>query len=105
MDSLYTLHICMLASVDADLPVDLPIVETALECVQSSYILVIDDTYLLILLCHHNNLQSQCSIYLKSEPKKDSNKLRIWNIKYTPEKLGIDIYMWKYTSATCYHGM
>ena len=71
--------------------VDMLIVKTALECAQSSNTVVIgDDTDLLVLLCYHNNVPSPFSVYLKSEPKKDSNKLRIWNIKCT-EKIGIDI--------------
>ena len=46
-------------------------VKTALDCAQSSNTVVIgDDTDLLVLLCYHNNVQSPCSVYLKSEPKK-----------------------------------
>ena len=71
---------------------DLLIVRTALECAQSRSTVVIgDDTDLLILLCYHNDLQSPFIVYLKLQPQKDSNKLRIWNIKRTQEKLGIDI--------------
>ena len=72
---------------------DLLIVKTVLECAQSSSSVVTgDDTYLLILLCCHNNLQFPFSVYLKSEPKReDINKLLIWNIKCTQEKLGIGI--------------
>ena len=74
---------------------DLLIVRTALECAQSRRTVVIgDDTDLLILLCYHNDLQSPFSsfnVYLKPQPQKDSNKLRIWNIKHTQEKSGIDI--------------
>ena len=50
-----------------------------------------DDTDLLVLLCYHNNVQSPFSVYLKSEPKKDGKKFRIWNIKCTQEKIGIDM--------------
>ena len=57
---------------------DLLIVKTALECAQSRNTVVIgDDTDLLVLLCYHNNFQSPFSVYLKSEPKIDSNKFRI----------------------------
>ena len=71
---------------------DLLIVRTALECAQSRSTVVIgDDIDLLILLCYHNDLQSPFSVNLKPQPKKESNKLRIWNIKCTQEKLGIDI--------------
>ena len=71
---------------------DLLIVRTPLEYVQSMSTVVIgDDTDLLILLCYHNDLQSPFSVYLKPQPPKYSNNLRIWNIKCTQKKLGIDI--------------
>ena len=56
-----------------------------------STVLIGDDTDLLILLCYQNNLQSPFNVYLKTKPKNDSNKLRIWNIKCTQEKLGTEI--------------
>ena len=71
---------------------DLLIVKTPLECAQSSNTVVIgDDTDLFVPLCYHNNVQSPFSVCLKSEPRKDSNKFRIWNIKCTQEKIGIDV--------------
>ena len=56
-----------------------------------STVLIGGNTDLLILLCYHNNSQSPFSVYLKTKPKNDSDKLQIWNIKCTQEKLGIEI--------------
>ena len=52
--------------------------------------LVGEDTDLLILLCYHASLGSH-NIYFRPEPKKNTKKLKVWNIKAVKEQLGPEI--------------
>ncbi len=54
----------------------------------SNTVLVGDNTDLIVLLCYHAKLESH-DLFICPEPKKNTKKLRIWNIKATKEKLGV----------------
>ena len=75
------------ASGDADLLIVQKAVQSA---TTSNTVLVGDDTDLIVLLCYHAKLESH-DLFFRPEPKKNSKKLRIWNIEATKEKLGQDI--------------
>ena len=75
------------ASGDADLLIVQKAVHSA---TTSNTVLVGDDTDLIVLLCYHAKLESH-DLFFRPEPKKNTKKLRIWNIKATKEKLGQDI--------------
>ena len=75
------------ASGDADLLIVQKAVQSA---TTSNTILVGDDTDLIVLLCYHAKLESH-DLFFRAEPKKNTKKLRTWNIKATKEKLGQDI--------------
>ena len=75
------------ASEDADLLIVQKAVQSA---TTNNTVLVGDDTDLIVLLCYHANLESH-DLFFCPEPKKNTKKLRIWNIKATKEKLGPDI--------------
>ena len=75
------------ASGDADLLIVQKAVQSA---TTSNTVLVGDDTDLIVLLCYHAKLESY-DLFFRPEPKKNTKKLRIWNIKATKEKLGQDI--------------
>ena len=70
---------------------DLLIVQIAVQSASTSNtVLVGDDTDLIVLLCYHAKLESH-DLFFCPEPKKNTKKLRIWNIKATKEKLSQDI--------------
>lgn len=70
---------------------DLLIVQKAVQsATTSNTVLVGDDTDLIVLLCYHASLESH-DLFFYPEPKRNTKKLRIWNIKATKEKLGHDI--------------
>ena len=70
---------------------DLLIVLKAVQSVTSSNtVLDGDDTYLLVLLCYHANLESH-DLFFCPEPKKNTKQPRIWNIKAIKQRLGPDI--------------
>ena len=48
--------------------------------------LVGEDTDLLILLCYHASLDSH-NIFFRPEPKKNTKKPKVWNIKAVKEQL------------------
>ena len=53
--------------------------------------LIGDDTDLLVLLCHHADIDAH-ELYFKSEPKKNAKTIgRVWNIKKMKEQLWSDI--------------
>ena len=52
--------------------------------------LVGEDTDLLILLCCHASLDSH-NIFFRPEPKKNTKKPKVWNIKAVKEQLGPEI--------------
>ena len=54
--------------------------------------LISDDTDLLILLCYHASLGSY-NVFFLPTPKKNTKKIKEWNIKVTKEQLGPDIRM------------
>ena len=78
---------CKHASGDADFLIVQKAVQSA---TTSNTVLVGDDTDLIVLLCYHAKLESH-DLFFRPEPKKNTKKLRIWNIKATKEKLGQDI--------------
>eukprot|EP00794_Sanderia_malayensis_P001611 gene1611-1782_t len=58
---------------------------------ESTTVLVGDDTDLLILLCYHTPRQPQqdtCKLYFYPEPKANSTKRRVWDIKSVQQQLG-----------------
>ena len=70
---------------------DLLIVQKAVEsATMVNTALVGDDTDLLTLLCYHATLDSH-NIFFRPEPKKNSKKPRVWNIKAVKEQLGPEI--------------
>ena len=75
------------ASGDADLLIVQKAVQSA---TTSNTVLVGDDSDLIVLLCYHAKFESH-DLFFRPEPKKNTKKLRIWNIKATKEKLGQDI--------------
>ena len=70
---------------------DLLIVQKAVQsATTSNTVLVGEDTDLIVLLCYHARLDSH-DLFVRPEPKKNTKKLRVWNIRATKEKLGQDI--------------
>ncbi len=67
------------ASGDADL---LIVQKTVQSATSSNTVLVGDDTDLIVLLCYHAKLESH-DLFFRPEPKKNTKKLRIWDIKAT----------------------
>ena len=60
---------------------DLLIVQTAVECAKTGATTVIgEDTDLLVLLCMHADI-SQSDIIFRSETKRKTKKMRVWDIK------------------------
>ena len=75
------------ASGDADFLIVQKAVQSA---TTNNTVLVGDDTDLIVLLCYHASLESH-NLFFCPEPKKNTKKVRVWNIKVTKEKLGQDI--------------
>ena len=84
------------ATGDADLLIIQKTVESA---TVTNTVLVGDDTDLIVLLCYHASLEYH-DIFFCPEPKKNTKKPRIWNIKATKQMLGPDMYK---ISSSCMH--
>ena len=70
---------------------DLLIVNKAVESSRTmDTVLVGDDTDLLILLCHHAELDA-FGLFFQPEPRANSTKRRSWNVKSVKEKLRQEI--------------
>ena len=70
---------------------DLLIVQTSVESARRiNTVLVGDDTDLLILLCYHTELDA-FELFFQPEPKANSIKRRVWNMKVLKEKLGQEV--------------
>ena len=70
---------------------DLLIVNKAVESSRTmDTVLVGDDTDLLILLCHHAELDA-FDLFFQPEPRANSTKRRSWNVKSVKEKLRQEI--------------
>lgn len=69
--------------VHSDGDADLLIVQTAVQAerTQDTVVVVVvgEDTGLLVLLCHHANLESH-KIFFRPELKKAAKKTKVWNI-------------------------
>ena len=78
------------STVQANGDADLLIVQTAVSCTASKPTVVIgEDTDLLVLLCFHGDMDG-CDLYFHSEVKSTGKKQRIWDIKSTKNRLGLD---------------
>ena len=67
---------------------DLLIVQKAVQSATTSKtVLVGEDTDLIVLLCYHASLDSHDLFFRPEPPKKNTKKLRVWNIRATKEKL------------------
>ena len=67
------------------------IVQTSVESARRiNTVLVGDDTDLLILLCYHTELDA-FELFFKPEPKANSIKRRVWNMKVLKEKLSQEV--------------
>ena len=75
------------ASGDADLVIVQKAVHSA---TISNTAQIYDDTDLIVLLWYHAKLESH-DLFFHPEPKKNTKKLHIWNIKATKQNLGQDI--------------
>lgn len=75
------------AAGDADFLIVMKAVESA---TITTTVLVGDDTDLIVLLCYHASLQSH-DLFFCPEPKKNTKKRRVWNIKATKQLLGPEI--------------
>ena len=70
---------------------DLLIVQTAIQSSRSiATVLVGDDTNLLVLLCHHAEMNAN-EVFFKHEPKQRSKTRKTWNIKRTKTSLGANV--------------
>lgn len=70
---------------------DTLIVRTAIDCAEVvNTVLVGDDTDLLVLLCYHADIHAK-DIYFRPEPKSNSTKCRVWDIKRTKDVLGAKV--------------
>lgn len=71
---------------------DLLIVQTAVELSKEhNTVLIGEDTDLLVLLCHHANMEFK-DIIFRTEPKQNAKKIsRIWNVTKTVRSLGCRI--------------
>lgn len=75
--------------IHAEEDADLRIVLTAIEISEQHTTTVIgEDTDLLVLLCYHAK-DTNNTIYFRSEPKQNTQKIKIWNITEARQKLGI----------------
>ena len=70
---------------------DLLIVQKAVESARNvNTVLVGDDTDLLILLCYYTEMDAH-DLFFQPEPRANSTRRRVWNIKVLKEKLGQDV--------------
>ena len=66
---------------------DILIVQKAVQSATTSKtVLIREDTDLIVLLCYHAILDSH-DLYFCPEPKKNTKKLCVWNIRVTKESL------------------
>ncbi|KAK3735524.1 hypothetical protein QZH41_001205 [Actinostola sp. cb2023] len=71
---------------------DVLIVKTDVESARTrSTVLVGDDTDILVLLCHYTSPDDGCDVYFKPEPKANSMKRRVWNVKKVKQQWGADV--------------
>ena len=71
---------------------DLLIVQKAIQSATTSNIVLVgEDSDLIVLLCYHASLDSH-NLFFCLEPKKNTKKLCVHNIRVTKEKLGQDIW-------------
>ena len=75
------------ASGDADLLIVLKAIQSA---TTTNTVLVGDDTDFIVLLCYHASMESH-DLFFCPEPKRNTKRPRIWNIKATKQMLGQDI--------------
>lgn len=75
------------ASGDVDLLIVLKAIQSA---TTTNTVLVGDDTDILVLLCYHASMESH-DLFFCPEPKRNTKKPCIWNIKATKQMLGPDI--------------
>jgi len=69
---------------------DLSIVQAAIQSAKTiTTVLVGDDTDLLVLLCHHAEINAR-DLFFIPQPKQRSTTRRIWNIKKTKSALGLN---------------
>ena len=67
------------------------IVQMALQPTQKQDTIVVEDTDLLILLCHHASLESH-KIVFRSEPKQTARRqMKIWDIQALKRCLGFEV--------------
>ena len=70
---------------------DLLIVQTAVESARrANAVLAGDDTDLFILLCYYTEMSAE-ELFFQPEPRANSTKRRVWNMKVLKEKLGQDV--------------
>ena len=79
------------STIHAEGDADLLIVQTAIQSSRSiTTVLVGDDTDLLVLLCHHVEMNAN-EFFFKPEPKQRSKTRKTWNIKRTKTSLGANV--------------
>ena len=79
------------STIHAEGDADLLIVQTAIQSSRSvTTVLVGDDTDLLVLLCHHAEMNAN-DLFFKPEPKQRSKTRKTWNIKRTKTSLGANV--------------
>ena len=85
------LQISGCSTIHAEGDADLLIVQTAIQPSRSiTTMLVGDDTDLLVLLCHHAEMNAN-ELFFKPEPKQRSKTRKTWNIKRTKTSLGANV--------------
>ena len=82
------------AKYDADVLIVLTSVASARH---KETLLIGDDTYLLVLLLHHAEMDAH-EVFLKSEPKKSAQQNKIWCIRQSKQLLG-RMYVITYSSS------
>ena len=79
------------STIHAEGDADQPIVQTAIQSSRSiTTVLIGDDTDLLVLLCHHAEINAN-ELFFKPEPKQRSKTRKTWNIKRTKTSLGANV--------------
>ena len=79
------------STIHAEGDADLLIIQTAIQSSRSiTTVLVGDDTDLLVLLCHHAEMNAN-ELFFKPEPKQRSKTRKTWNIKRTKTSLGANV--------------
>ena len=79
------------STIHAEGDADLLIVQTAIQSSRSiTTVLFGDDTDLLVLLCHHAEMNAN-ELFFKPEPKQRSKTRKTWNMKRTKTSLGANV--------------